>query len=68
MVRIGSSTEPDEAARALRELGGEIDSAGPEVVLARLPARALLQAAELPFVRSLEAPRRLQPLRPGVGG
>lgn len=60
IVRLRSSAEGETVRSALRRLGIELDSEGAEVVTAAVPRSSVLALAALPFVRAVEAPRRMR--------
>jgi hypothetical protein len=64
VLRTEHSTIPEEAERALGELGAHVQSAGPGAIVVVVTPEILGTLGDLPWVRAVEEPRPLQPRYP----
>ncbi len=68
LVRVASSSDPEEARTAFEEAGARVESSGKGVQSVIVTPESLLRIAELPWVIAVEEPRELFPLMQPPGG
>lgn len=61
IVRIGTSTDPDEAASRVADAGAEVQSKGPGSLVCVVTPDILRRLAQEPWVLAVEEPTRLFP-------
>jgi hypothetical protein len=61
VVRFSSSTDPDDAATRLREMGAQVQVPGQGSVTCVVDPKTLRALADAPWVVSIEEPRRMFP-------